>query len=188
MDVRGGTQRKLNIEELMLLNCGVGEYSLRVLWTARRSNQSILKEISPDYSLEGLDTEAEAPIFRPPNAKNWLIGNDPDAWKDWRQEEKGTTGDGWMASPTWWTWVWASCRSWWWTGKSGMLQSLGSQKVGHEWATELEYISPNSEQLLCMVLTQFLRTCREKWIGLIIFWPIILAKILSVFQLPSAEN
>ena len=55
------------------------------------------------------DAEAEAPILWPPDAKNWLIGKDPDAWKVWRQEEKGTTGwDGWMASPTRWTWVWAS--------------------------------------------------------------------------------
>ena len=55
---------------------------LRVLWTARRSNQSILKEISPEYSLEGLMLEAEAPRLWPPNAKSHLIGKDPDAGKD----------------------------------------------------------------------------------------------------------
>ena len=60
---------------------------LRVPWTARRSNQSILKEISLEYSLEGL--MAEAPILWPPDVKNWLIRKDPDAGKDWRQE-KGT--------------------------------------------------------------------------------------------------
>ena len=60
---------------------------------ARRSNQSILKEISPEYSLEGLDIEAETPILWPPDAKNRLIGKDPDAGRDWRQEEKGTTED-----------------------------------------------------------------------------------------------
>ena len=54
MDVRVGPQRKLGAEELMLLNCGVGEDSLRVPWTTRRSNQSILKKINPEYSLEGL--------------------------------------------------------------------------------------------------------------------------------------
>ena len=48
-------------------------------------------------------------------------------------------GDGWMASPTWWTWVWASSRSWWWTGKPGVLQSMGSQGVRHNWATELNW-------------------------------------------------
>ena len=65
---------------------------LRVPWTARRSNQSILKEISPEYSLEWLML-TEAPILWPPDTKNWLIGKDPDAGKDWRQEEKGTTED-----------------------------------------------------------------------------------------------
>ena len=74
------------------------------------------------------DAKAEAPILRPPEAKNWLLWKDPDAGKDWRQEEKGTRGwDGWMASPTRWTWVWASSGSWWRTGKPGVLQSMGSQ-------------------------------------------------------------
>ena len=67
---------------------------LRVPWTARRSNQSILKEISPEYSLEGLiDAEAKIPILWPPDAKNWLIGKDPDARKDCKQEKKGMTED-----------------------------------------------------------------------------------------------
>ena len=73
------------------------------------------------------DAEAEAPVLWPPDAKNWLIGKDPDAGKDWRQEVKGTT-DGWMASPTQWTWVWVSSRSWWWTERPGVLQSMGSQE------------------------------------------------------------
>ena len=63
---------------------------LRVPWTARRLNQSVLKEISPEYSLEGLILWS---ILWPPDAKNWLIKKDPDAGKDWRQEEKGTTED-----------------------------------------------------------------------------------------------
>ena len=63
---------------------------LRVPWTARRSSQSIQKEISPEYSL---DAEAEAPILWPLDVKNWFTGKDPDAGKDWRQEEKGTTED-----------------------------------------------------------------------------------------------
>ena len=74
------------------------------------------------------DAEAESPILWPPDGKNWLIGKDPDAGKDWRQEKKGMTGwDGWMASPTWWTWIWVSSGSWWWTGKPVVLQSMGSQ-------------------------------------------------------------
>ena len=74
------------------------------------------------------DVETETPILWPPDVKNWLIGKDPDAGKDWRWE-KGTTGwDGWMASPTQWTWVWVGSGSWWWTGRPGMLQSMGSQR------------------------------------------------------------
>ena len=92
MDVRVGLWRKLSAEELMLLNCGVGE-DLRVPWTARRSNQSILKEISPEYSLGRTDAEVETPILWAPHVKSWLIGNDPDAWRDWGQEEKGTKED-----------------------------------------------------------------------------------------------
>ena len=67
---------------------------LRVSWTARRSNQSILKEVSPEYSLEGLMLKLKLhPILWPPDAKSWLIWKDPDAGKDWRWEEKGTTED-----------------------------------------------------------------------------------------------
>ena len=70
-------------------------------------------------------TDSETPILWPPDAKSWLIWKDLDAGKDWRQEEKGTTGrDGWMASLSRWTWVWASSGSWWWTGKPGVLQSM----------------------------------------------------------------
>ena len=69
------------------------ERILRVPWTARRFNWSVLKEISPEYSMERTDPEAETPILWPPDAKNWLIWKDPDAGKDWRQEEKGTIED-----------------------------------------------------------------------------------------------
>ena len=66
---------------------------LRVPWTARRSNQSILKEISPEYSLEGLMLKLKIQYFWSLNVKSWLIRKDPDAGKDWGQEEKGTTKD-----------------------------------------------------------------------------------------------
>ena len=66
---------------------------LRVPCTAKKSNQSILKEINPEYSLEGLMFEAETPVLWPPDVKSWLIWKDPDAGKDWGQEEKGTTED-----------------------------------------------------------------------------------------------
>ena len=78
---------------------------------------------------ERTDAEAETPILWPPDVKNWLIGKHPDAGRGWRQEEKGDNRgrDGWMASLTQRTWVWASSRSWWRTEKPGVLQSMGSQ-------------------------------------------------------------
>ena len=75
------------------------------------------------------DVEGEIPVVWPLDVKSWLIWKDPDAGKDWRQEEKGTTEDemvGWHHQ-TQWTWVWVGSGSWWWTGRPGMLQSLGSQ-------------------------------------------------------------
>ena len=81
--------------------------------------------------------EAETPILWPPDAKKWLIWKDPDAGKYWRREEKGTTGwDGWVASLTRWTWVWANSRRRWRTRKSGVLQSKGSQSVERDLVTE----------------------------------------------------
>ena len=72
------------------------------------------------------DAEGEAPILWSPNAKNWLTGKDPDAGKDGGEwDDRGW--DGWMASLTQWTWVWASSGSWWWTGKPDVVQSMGSQ-------------------------------------------------------------
>ena len=89
------------------------------------------------------DAEAEAPIFWPPDMKNWLIRKDPDAEKDWRREEKGATEDEmiWVASPTRWTWVWANFeRLWrtgsWGTGKPGVLHSMGWQRVRYTLATQ----------------------------------------------------
>ena len=122
------------------------------LWTVvlEKTLESLLdcKEIQPvhpkgDQSwvfIGRTGVEAETPILWPPDVKSWLTGKDPDAEKDWGQEEKGMTGwDGWMASPTQWTWVWASSRSWWWTGKPGVLQSMGLQRVRHDWVTELHW-------------------------------------------------
>ena len=84
--------------------------------------------------------EAEAPILWPCNEKYCLTGKDPYAGKDWRGGEGDDRGwDVWMASLTWWTWVWASSGSWWWTGKPGVLQSMGSQRVGHYWGMELNW-------------------------------------------------
>ena len=97
-----------------------------------RSNQSILKEISPECSLR-TDAKAEAPILWSPDVKSWLIGKDPDAGKDWRQggEGGGRGWDGWMASLTQWTWIWATSGRWWRTGKPGVLQSMGLQRLAN---------------------------------------------------------
>ena len=82
-------------------------------------------------------TDAKAPILWSPDVKSWLIGKDPDAGERLKAGEGDNRGwDSGMASLPQWTWVWASFRSWWWTGKPGMLQSMGSQRAGDNWATE----------------------------------------------------
>ena len=118
---------------------------LRVPWTARRSNQSILK-MSPGISLEGMMLKLKLQYFgylmqRVDSLEKTLmlggIGGREGDDRGW---------DGWMPSPTRWTWIWASSGSWWWTGRPGVLQSMGSQRVGHDWATELNLsivISPS---------------------------------------------
>ena len=86
------------------------------------------------------DAEAESSILWPLDAKSWLIWKDPDAGKDWGQKEKGMKGwGGWMASPTQWAWVWVNSGSWWWTGRPGLPKSMGSQRVRHDWVTELNW-------------------------------------------------
>ena len=87
------------------------------------------------------DAEAETPILWPPDEKNWLTGKDPDGWERLKVGEEGDDRgwDGWMASLTGWAWVWVSSRSWWWAGKPGMLPSMGSQRVGHDLVTELNW-------------------------------------------------
>ena len=84
------------------------------------------------------DTEAEAPILWPPNAMSQLIGKEPDIWKDWGQEEEGDNRgwDGWVASLTQWTWVWANYGRWWSTGRPGTLQTMELQTVGHDLVSE----------------------------------------------------
>ena len=112
---------------------------LKTPWTAMRSNQSILKAINPEYSLAGLMLKLKLQYFGP------LMWRADSLEKTlmMRKIEGRRKGDdegweSWMASPTPWTWAWASSGSWWWTWKSGMLQSMGSQRVGHNWVTEQE--------------------------------------------------
>ena len=113
---------------------------LRVPWTARTSNQSILKEISFEYSSEGLMLKLKFQYFHQQThcKRPWC----------WERLKAGGEGDdrgwdGWMASPTGWTWVWVSSRNWWWTGKPEVLQSMKLQRIKHDWATEMNDTSLN---------------------------------------------
>ena len=113
---------------------------LRVPWTARRSNQSILKEISPGCSLEGMMLKLKLQYFghlmwRVDSFEKTLILEVLRAGGE--GDDRGR--DGWMASPTRWTWVWVNSGSWWWTGRPGMLQFMWSQRVQHDWTTELNW-------------------------------------------------
>ena len=116
---------------------------LRVPWTARRSNQSILKEINPEYSLEGLMLKLKLQYFchlmqrTDSLEKTLMLGKIEGRRRGWRG------WDGWMASRTQWTWVWVKSESWQWTGRPGMLQSMGLQRVRHDWATELNWVHYN---------------------------------------------
>ena len=104
--------------------------------TARRPSQLALKEINPKYSLGGLMLKLKLQILRPPDAKSPLTGEDPEAGKDWGQEEKGRQDE----TVRWpWTWEGASSGRYWKTGKPGMLQSTGLQRVRHDWVTEQQH-------------------------------------------------
>ena len=113
---------------------------LRVTSTARRSNQSILKEISPGCLLKGLcwswNSNTLATLCE--QLTHWKR---PWCWEGLRAGGEGDDRgwDGWMASPTRWTWVWVNPGSWWWTGRPGVLWFMGSQRVRHDWATELNW-------------------------------------------------
>ena len=113
---------------------------LRVLWTARRSNQSILKEISPAYSLEGLMLKMKLQYF------GHLMWKTDSFEKTLMLEQiegkrrRGQQGMRWLDGISiQWTWVWGNSGSWWWTGKPGMLHSMGLQRVRYDWATELNW-------------------------------------------------
>ena len=94
---------------------------LRVPWTARRSNQSILKEISPEYSLEGQMLKLKTPNTLATWCEELTQQKRPWFWERLKAGGEGDARgwDGWMASPTWWIWVWVNSGSWWWTGKPG---------------------------------------------------------------------
>ena len=120
----------------MLSNCGAGEDTCESL--GQQGDQTSQSQRNQFWIFIGrTDAEAEAPILWPPDSKSWLIGKDPDAGKDWRQEEKqGDRGwDGWMASLTQWIWVWAGSRRWWRTGKPGVHWVAKSWTQLSNWTT-----------------------------------------------------
>ena len=113
---------------------------LRVPWTARRSTQSILKEISPVYALERLILKLKLQYF---GHLMWRADSLKRSWC-WERLRAGGEGDdkgwdGWMASPTQWTWVWVDSGSLWWTGRPSVLQFMGLQRVRNDWVTELNW-------------------------------------------------
>ena len=134
----GVTMRKAECWRMDAFELWCWRRLLRVPWTARRSNQSILKEVSPGCSLEGLMLKLKLQysgylMQRADSFENTLMLGKIEGGR--RQDDRGW--DGWMTSPTQWTWVWVDSGSWWWTGKPGVLRFMGWQRVGHDWATEL---------------------------------------------------
>ena len=135
-----GTIKKVECQRIYAFELWCWRRLLRVPWTARRSNQSILKAINPEYSLEGLMVKLKLQYFGHLMQKTDSFEN---TWC-WERLKAGGEGDdrgwdGWMASLTQWTWVWASSEHRWWTGKPGMLQTMGSQRVGDDLVTELTW-------------------------------------------------
>ena len=130
----------------MLLNCGVGEdswESLGLHGDPTNPTKPILKEISPGCSLEGLMLKLKLQYF---GHLMWELAHLKRPWC-WERLRAGGDGDDrgwddWMASPTQWTWVWVGSGSWWWTGRPGVLRFRGSQRVGHDWETELTMLIP----------------------------------------------
>ena len=110
---------------------------LRVPWTAKRSNQSILKEMHPGLFIVRTDDEAEVSILWPTDGRDYSLGGKkkPSCWERLKAGEEGDKRgwDGWMASPTQWTWVSANSRRWLKTRKPGVLQSMQSARVRHNW-------------------------------------------------------
>ena len=164
MDVRVGLERKLSARELMLLNCGVGEDSWESLGLqgdqiSQSWRKSVLNIHWTDccwsWNCNTLATWCEELTYlKRPWCWEWLkVGEERD--------DRGWVG--WMASPTQWTLVWVNSGSWWWTGKPGVLQSMGSQRVGHDWVTGLNWrtsnhrvpiglASPSLQRVLCRVI------------------------------------
>ena len=201
MDVRDRPNRKLSAKELMLLNCGVGEDSWESL---------------------GLQGDPTSPFWRSALGflwKEWCwswnsstLATSCEELTHWKRlwcweglgigEEGDDRGwDGWMASLTRWTWVWVNSERWWWTGRPGVLQFMGSQRVGHDWSTEL-----NWTELKCRVKRKFevlweprveknsfsmVVNCNPSWLNLAHMGglkPLIIMKLLKISGVKWSYN
>ena len=144
MDVRG-TIKKAEHQRTDAFELWCWRRLLRVPWTERRSNQSILKEISPECSLEGLMLKLKHQYFGHLIQRTDSLEKILMLWKIEGRRRRGWQRMRWLNGITdSWTWVWVSSGSWWWTGKPGVLQSMGSQRVGHDWETELNWTELNT--------------------------------------------
>ena len=165
MDVRVGLWRKLSTEKLMLLNCGVGEDSWESLGLQGDSTH-------PSWRRSVLGVHWKDCCW------SWNSNTLATPWEElthwkrpWCWEGLGTGGegddkgwDGWMESPTRWAWVWVNSRSWWWTGRPGVLRFMGLQRVGHDWATELtELMILHSQQWTDHPDRKLTRKQKLKW-------------------------
>ena len=140
MDAESWTVKKAERRRIDAFELWCWRRLLRVPWTARRSNQSILKEIGPVCSLEGMMLQLKLQYFghfmgRVDSLEKTLMLGGIGGRR--RRDYRGW--DGWMASLTRWTWVSVNSESWWWTGRPGVLRFMGWQRVGHNWATELNW-------------------------------------------------
>ena len=143
MDVRVGLWRRLSTEELMLLNCGVGEDPRESLELQGDPTSPLWRRSALDF-LRRNDAKAETPVLWPPHAKSWLIGKDSDVGGIWDRRKRGRQRMRWLDGITGWTWVWVNSRSLWWTGRPGVLRFMESQRVGHDGATELNWFRMRS--------------------------------------------
>ena len=108
------------------------------------------------------DAEAETTVLWPPHEKSWLFGKDPEgSGAGGEGDDRGW--DGWMASPTRWAWVWVNSGSLWWTGRPGVLWFMGSQRVRHDWVTELNWKELKTEKCInCVANLDYLNLERIK--------------------------
>ena len=158
----------MSTKELMLFELWCWRRLLRVPWTARSSNQSILMEISPEYSFQGLMLKLKLQCFghlmrRTDSLEKTLILRKIEGRR--RRDARGQ--DGWIAPLTQRTWVWASSGIWWWTGKPGMLQSMGLQRVRHFWETELNgrmYVYIQATGKRCYLIQRNLMPVMDFWL------------------------